>query len=288
MRHRITHCLLAISVYILGLSPSASAQSSDIAIDAVYSCRVSGAVQTLLKKGAPLAKAAAAKETKKLKATLATLKTALAAAKRTGKAKAITKAKARLDVTKATQSKVKACIAGTFIPEVVSTPVPTATPTVTPTPTLTPTITPTAGAAFPLSMRNGTYTGTWNNTTFSSSGAITITLSVTGNVGFSLNMDLDGNVFGNGNPPSEKFEGSFTGSPPNMFTYTSPLFGSNTVITVTGSGDFQLDAPNPTASISNYSLTIDFDDSNNTATGVWSLKLMGMNVNGTATLVKTQ
>lgn len=276
--------LLLVSLFAVS-GRTVLAQSQDIAINKTFSCRIgTGVSSMLIKKGKVLTAKAASSEAKKLNVSLGKLKEAFIEAKAGKNKKAIARAKAKLDAGKLLKTSVQSCIKGNFA----GTPSTTPTPTPTTNPTPTQTVSPTPTIAFPLTVRGGSYTGTWNNTTFNSSGGIALTLQVTGNTGFSLVLDLGGNVFGGGDPAAETFTGTFTGSPPYVFTYNSPLFGPNTKITVSANGDFQIDAPDPTSAvITNYLLSIDFDDSNNTATGAWSLALMGTTpVNGTTNLSK--
>ncbi len=65
---------------------------------------------------------------------------------------------------------------------------------------------PFSGAAY-----NGTYSGQWNNATFSSTGAAKIIVAAndatkSGNV----RWDFDGNVLGQGNPAEENFDVTYS------------------------------------------------------------------------------
>lgn len=89
-----------------------------------------------------------------------------------------------------------------------------------------------AGAMVPapaslLSQSMGTYSGSWTNMTFGSSGAATITLSQQADT-VSMTIDLDGNVFGGSNPAAETFSGTSTAS---GVSYSGPssLFGDVTL-----------------------------------------------------------
>jgi hypothetical protein len=81
----------------------------------------------------------------------------------------------------------------------------------------------------------GTYTGQWINTTFSTTGAATATVEVDEeNQTFEFTSDLDGSVFGASDPPPETFVGPF--SPSGIYlTGTSTTFG-DTVFEATGQG----------------------------------------------------
>ena len=87
-----------------------------------------------------------------------------------------------------------------------STPPPThlQTPTPTPTPTAAPTPTPNPLAALAAAF-TGKYSGTWTNTTFGSTGPISVQVAVdlaSGNLVVS-NLTIGGNVFGGAAPPPE-------------------------------------------------------------------------------------
>ncbi len=102
----------------------------------------------------------------------------------------------------------------------------------------------------------GAHSGQWNNTTFGSSGSITltITIDVPSQTG-TLTMDLGGGVFGGGDPPPETFTGPLTASGGFADTSTSPLFGERTV-TVTSDGTISLRAYNVPSAFIAY-LTLD-------------------------------
>ncbi|MBT4520771.1 MAG: hypothetical protein HOC23_12270 [Halieaceae bacterium] len=51
----------------------------------------------------------------------------------------------------------------------------------------------------------GSWSGEWNNTTFGSSGAITMTIAATQDGGLQITSDIDGNVFGMADPPEMTF-----------------------------------------------------------------------------------
>ncbi len=137
------------------------------------------------------------------------------------------------------------------------------------------------GATFDAAKYAGNYVGTWNNATFSSTGAskMTITVNAANKTG-SAQWDLDGNVLGQNNPPAETFNGTYTS---NGFTFsgTSATFG-NFTISVNASGVASGSATNvPNAAISR----VDF---NGTATGTaidlnYTVRFSAAGGGGTAT-----
>lgn len=130
----------------------------------------------------------------------------------------------------------------------------------------------------------GTYFGSWENTTFGSSGDATMVVAVdTGASGIDLTIDLDGFVFGASDPPAESFSGMYDA---DGFTVTgsSVTFGDVT-LSVDTSGELTgtgINVPNPgidrvefqgSASPEEISTayTVFFAGSNETATGVMNL-----------------
>lgn len=83
----------------------------------------------------------------------------------------------------------------------------------------------------------GTWTGAWNNTTFSTTGpaSMAITIDSTAKTG-TMSMDLDGNVFGGPNPPADSLAGPYNDTSMTV-TGTSPTFG-NLSFTVDKNGNF--------------------------------------------------
>jgi len=80
-----------------------------------------------------------------------------------------------------------------------------------------------------------TWTGSWSNTTFGSTGAASNVVTVdSANKKITFVLDLDGNVFGAANPPAETFMGTYDA---NQYTVsgTSATFGTLT-LTVTKDG----------------------------------------------------
>ncbi len=72
----------------------------------------------------------------------------------------------------------------------------------------------------------GNFTGAWNNTTFGSTGAARLNLSInsTTNVA-TINIDVDGNVFGGPDPPAETWTCTVTLEGCKA-TFISPVFGA--------------------------------------------------------------
>lgn len=71
----------------------------------------------------------------------------------------------------------------------------------------------TAQISVPLDLSGlvGTWTGSWHNETYNTTGGATIVISVDQQAKtMSFNVDFDGNVFGGSNPPAETFTGSYT------------------------------------------------------------------------------
>ena len=88
----------------------------------------------------------------------------------------------------------------------------------------------------------GSYTGTWTNTTFDSTGPVTMDIQADADAGtFAVVIDLDGSVFGAGDPEPFTFEGGFTADG-GATSGSSPVLGSFT-FTIDGQGEWQLNAP---------------------------------------------
>ncbi|MEQ1871036.1 MAG: carboxypeptidase regulatory-like domain-containing protein [Vicinamibacterales bacterium] len=81
----------------------------------------------------------------------------------------------------------------------------------------------------------GSWSGSWKNTTFSTTGGMTMQLSVdTIAQTMQLVLDVNGGVFGAGDPPAETFNGAYSDAGTTM-TRTSTLLGTVTAtITPTG------------------------------------------------------
>jgi hypothetical protein len=283
------------STVVLSTIQHVEAQA-DIVINATYSCRLTTSPPSIVRKTKALSAKQARAEVKKLSASVTRLRQALRIAKTSGSKVAVTKAKARVNTARTLLGLVRGCLAGNLVMSPATpTPTPPASgspgPIITPTPgpTVTPTVTPTTVVPFPLVSRGGTYNGTWTNTTFATSGPISVVLSLPNPTSFSLTLDLGGNVFGGADPGPETFTGTFVGAAPYVFTYTSPLFGPTTRVTVDTNGDYQLDAPTPSSAvIRNFTLSLDFNDTNGSAVGMYTLSAMGMPVTGTVNTTRTQ
>jgi hypothetical protein len=97
----------------------------------------------------------------------------------------------------------------------------------------------------------GNWTGTWNNTTFQSTGsaALAIATNTTAKT-FSVTLTLGGNVFGGSAPPPQTFSGSYTTGAGVTFTGHDALFGDIT-FTLTPAGVLSGSATNvPSANVS--------------------------------------
>lgn len=86
----------------------------------------------------------------------------------------------------------------------------------------------------------GTWSGTWTNTTFSSTGAVSVVVAESGGT-YTLQFDMDGNVFGGSNPAAESFTASVTSANATLVSITSSVYGTltgtlNANGTLTGSG----------------------------------------------------
>lgn len=73
----------------------------------------------------------------------------------------------------------------------------------------------------------GTWAGTWTNTTFSSTGALSATVSQAGDT-FTVQFDMDGNVFGGANPPLESFTATVSAVNASLVSITSAVYGTLT------------------------------------------------------------
>jgi len=81
------------------------------------------------------------------------------------------------------------------------------------------------GGGFDPTIYAGNWTGQWLNTTYTTTGAASATVTVDQGAGtVSFNMDMDGNVLGGTNPPPVDFTGTYnaTGA---TFNATGTVFG---------------------------------------------------------------
>lgn len=130
----------------------------------------------------------------------------------------------------------------------------------------------------------GTWTGTWTNTTFASTGAVSVVVAESGGT-YTLQFDMDGNVFGGSNPAAESFSAQVTSANATLVSITSSVYGTltgtlNADGTLTGSGT------GIPGAVDTFTLT-----------GTWSATQITANVtitfdaggtaNATATLTKT-
>ena len=104
------------------------------------------------------------------------------------------------------------------------------------------------GADFALlQFLNGTWTGSWNNTTFMSTGSISLTLAITGSNNVTATLDLGGIIFGLMDPPAEILMGTVTTVGDTFtFAFTSAVYGPTTIVGTVNAGvccTFTWDSP---------------------------------------------
>jgi hypothetical protein len=88
---------------------------------------------------------------------------------------------------------------------------------------------PAGGNLVVADFNNANFNGTWNNTTYGSNGASTASMVVDDMAQtVALTLDLNGGVFGMGDPPSEMFTGNYS-STGYALTGTSSFFGTLTI-----------------------------------------------------------
>ena len=125
-----------------------------------------------------------------------------------------------------------------------STSSPSSTVTATPKPTPTPAVALNRPATLPLA---GAFTGTWNNTTYSSSGTLTATVDLTNGV-FTAVTQIGGAVFGGSPPAAETFTGQLTAAGVTA-SGSSAIFGTYSLV-ATVAGDVTFTADNvPSATV---------------------------------------
>lgn len=131
----------------------------------------------------------------------------------------------------------------------------------------------------------GTYAGNWNNLTFSTTGSATMDVAAdTTAKTASMVLDLNGNVFGGGDPPAVTMNGTYNNAQMTV-SATNTLFG-NMTFTVDSNGHISGSAPNvpgPNVDSITFNGTI-------TATGANLTYLIALAGGGTAngTLVMTK
>ena len=122
---------------------------------------------------------------------------------------------------------VQACAAPTPEPTVTlaptATPVPTATETAAPTESATPANAPGYEV---LTQYEGEWSGTWQNTTFGSTGDAMATVTVNNDGTMELILDLDGFVFGAIDPPAVTLTGTYTASDATLELVDDATFGT--------------------------------------------------------------
>ncbi len=131
----------------------------------------------------------------------------------------------------------------------------------------------------------GTWAGQWNNTTFGSSGSITMTLAAdTVAQTMTMTFDLNGSVFGASDPPAETATGAYTTSGGTVMQ-TSSVLGEVT-FNITSTGQITGSGTNvPSATVSR----IDFTGTATVSTITLSYTvtfIAGGTATGTATLTK--
>ncbi len=136
-----------------------------------------------------------------------------------------------------------------------------------------------------VAVLSGNWAGGWRNNTFGTSGSATMTLgSDTIGQTFQATLDLNGSVFGLGDPPPQTFNGTYTPASGATINVTSPVFGtlaatvspagqiSGSLTGVPGGSISRVDltgTATPTVITINYTIT--FAGGGGTATGVLTL-----------------
>jgi hypothetical protein len=139
-------------------------------------------------------------------------------------------------------------------------------------------------ASFNAATYLGVWSGTWNNTTFGSSGAVSVTVTQTGDT-YALQFDMDGNVFGGSNPALESFSASVSAVNASLVSLSSSVYGTLTGTlaangTLTGSGSA---IPGP---VDTFTLTGTWNATTITANVTITFDAGGAGANATATLTK--
>lgn len=99
----------------------------------------------------------------------------------------------------------------------------------------------------------GTWSGTWTNTTFSSTGAVSLVVAENGGV-VTFTLDMDGNVFGGSDPAAEDFTASFSGSTATLDAKTSTVYGDVTG-TLNSNGSVTIHGVNINGQVASFTLT---------------------------------
>jgi hypothetical protein len=129
----------------------------------------------------------------------------------------------------------------------------------------------------------GTWTGTWTNTTFSSTGAVAITVAESGGT-YTLQFDMDGNVFGGSNPAPETLSATITPQNASLVGFTSNVYG-NLTGTLAANGALNASGTAIPGQVDTFTLTGNWTATNITANVTITFD-GGGTANGTATLVK--
>lgn len=138
-------------------------------------------------------------------------------------------------------------------------------------------------ATFNAATYLGTWTGTWTNTTFSSTGAVTVTVTQTGS-NYTLQFDMDGNVFGGSNPALESFTASVSAVNASLVSITSSTYGTLTGA-LAADGTLTASGSAIPGSVSTFSLTGNWSASQITANVTIAFDAGG-SAAATATLTK--
>ena len=146
--------------------------------------------------------------------------------------------------------------------------------------------TPVSGGDFG-SLFAGTWTGSWMNTTFSTTGPISAVVTVNSAAKtYSAVVTIGGNVFGGSAPPPQTFSGSFSDTTGVTYSGTSSVFGDLS-FTISPFGAIQgsaMNVPGPNVS----SLTFSGSVTPTTITVSYTATLKaGGTASGTATLTHT-
>lgn len=129
----------------------------------------------------------------------------------------------------------------------------------------------------------GSWAGTWNNSTFSSSGTVTANVTINSN-NLVMVVDLGGNVFGGGDPASETFTVTFGGTSARLEATNSSTYG---VVTgeLSANGDFEITGTNvPGGNVTGFQVNGNWG--RNTISASVAITLAGSNANATAVLNK--
>lgn len=160
-----------------------------------------------------------------------------------------------------------------------------AQPTPTPVPA-TPTPSPTADPLAVAALFEGVYSGTWNNTTFGTSGPAKFENHLDRSAGtMATTLTLGGNVFGSPAPPPETFTYKL-GAAATTFKTRSATFGD---VTVTfNPPSFKIDGANITSpNVSAFSAQGTITDPRTISLDYTATLRAGGTANGKATLTKS-